>query len=96
MSRHSDPEMIKCLLAAWALHRAGHDTSMPDDVRRIDQEIHRLSPQSVRILELQYCDPGPQKSKAALLKMSREMFSARLRWIHEQLSFTLLDSHETS
>jgi hypothetical protein len=43
------------------------------------------------VIELEYCDPRPQKTKAALLRISRQMFSARLKWIHEQLAFQLRD-----
>ena len=82
-----DPDAIKQLLATWACYRGC--ARMPAYMKRVDGEIRRLSPQSVRILELQYCDSRPQKSKAAILGMSRQIFSARLRWIHEQLSFAL-------
>jgi hypothetical protein len=89
MGRPTNSDMIKRLLTAWGLHRAGDIISIPDDVKRVDEEISRLSPQSVRILKLQYCDPRPQKAKAGTLHISRQMFSARLRWIHEQLAFTM-------
>ena len=89
MGRPTNSDMIKRLLTAWALHRAGDIISIPDDVKRVDEEISRLSPQSVRILKLQYCDPRSQKAKAISLKMSRQMFSARLQWVQEQLAFIL-------
>jgi hypothetical protein len=84
-----DHDKIKLLLAVWGSYRIDRAARMTEEVKRLDDEIHRLSPQSVRILELQYCDPRPQKSKAAMLKMSRQIFSAHLRWIHDQLSFAL-------
>lgn len=82
-----DPDTIKQLLATWASYRGC--ARMPVYMKRLDEEIRRLSPQSVRLLELQYCDSRPQKAKAAILGMSRQIFSAHLRWIHEQLSFAI-------
>lgn len=82
-----DHDKIKQILATWACYRGC--TRMPAYLKGLNGEIRRLSPQSVRILELQYCDSRPQKTKAAQLRMSRQMFSARLRFIHEQLAFSL-------
>lgn len=85
----NDSAPIKQLLTEWARYHIDHAGQVRGEVKRLDEEISRLNPKSVRILELQYCDPRPQKAKAVLVNMSREMFSARLRWIHEQLSFAL-------
>jgi len=87
MNMHSDPDMIKQMLASWAAYRGC--ARMPAYLKSLDDEIRRLSPQSLRVLELQYCDRRPQKTKAAILGMSRQIFSARLQWIHEHLSFAL-------
>ena len=80
---------IRNLLNQWALHRVEPVENLSADIKRVCDEISRLAPESTRILELQYCDPRPQKAKAAMLRMSRHMFSARLRWIHQQLEFSL-------
>lgn len=70
-------------------NRQADHREMPDDVQRVDEEIKKLAPGFVRIVALEYCDRRPQKTKAALLNMPREVFSVRLRFIHEQLSFAM-------
>jgi hypothetical protein len=80
---------IRKLLAQWAAHRIASAGNLPPELVRVSEEIGRLAPESARVIELEYCDPRPQKTKAAQLCMSRQMFSARLRWIHEQLAFSL-------
>jgi hypothetical protein len=80
---------IRKLLAQWAAHRIASAGNLPADLQRVSEEIRRLAPESARVIELEYCDPRPQKTKAAQLRMSRQMFSARLRWIHEQLAFSI-------
>lgn len=80
---------IRKLLAQWAAHRIASGGNLPPDLARVSEEIGRLAPESARLIELEYCDPRPQKAKAGTLHMSRQMFSARLRWIHDQLAFSL-------
>lgn len=65
------------------------EMEMPEDVQRLDTEIRKLAPNFVRIVALEYCDRRPQKTKAALLSMPRQVFSARLLWIYEQLTFAM-------
>jgi hypothetical protein len=86
----NDSMPIKKLLAEWARYHIDNVAQVSGEVKRLDEEISRLNPKSVRVLELQYCDPRPQKVKAAILHMPRQIFSAHLRWIHDQLSFTIL------
>lgn len=62
---------------------------MPAEIVKLNVEIERLAPGFKRILSLEYRDRRPQKTKAALLGIPREVFSARLRWIHEQLDYTM-------
>ena len=62
---------------------------MPEEVKRIDDEIERLAPPFKAIVALEYRDRRPQKTKAALLKIPRQVFSQRLLWIHEQLTYTM-------
>jgi hypothetical protein len=80
---------IRKLLFQWAAHRIASANSLPADVQRVIEEINRLDPESAQVIELEYCDPRPQKTKAATLRMSRQMFSAKLRWIHDHLAFLL-------
>lgn len=62
---------------------------MPEEVVKLDREIGKLAPGNRRLVALEYCDKRPQKCKAADLGMPRQVFSARLGWIQEQLSFAM-------
>lgn len=61
------------------------ESHMPADLLILDGHIERLAPGHKRVIAVEYLDRRPQKAKAATLRISRQMFSARLRWIHEQL-----------
>lgn len=81
---------------AFATERVQNDNrstetyrEMPEDVSRLNKEIERLAPQFKRILHLEYLDRRPQKAKAATLGIPREVFSVRLRFVHEQLYFVM-------
>lgn len=67
---------------------SGH-REMPDDVKRINEEIERFAPGFKRIINLEYMHKGPQKTKAAILKIPRQVYCARLSWIYEQLVFAM-------
>lgn len=62
---------------------------MPEEVVRLNVEIERLAPGFKRILSLEYLDNRPQKTKAAVLGIPRQVFSQRLLWCHEQLNFVM-------
>lgn len=62
---------------------------MPEEIVKLNTEIERLAPGFKQILRLEYLDKRPQKTKAALLGIPREVFSVRLRFIHEQLDHTI-------
>lgn len=62
---------------------------MPPEVARIDAEIERLAPKFKQIISMEYMDRRPQKTKAAVLDIPRQVFSQRLLWIHEQLNFAM-------
>lgn len=62
---------------------------MPDDLVRLDREVEKLAPGFRRIVSLEYLDRRPQKAKAADLGIPREVFSARLRFIHEHLNHVM-------
>jgi hypothetical protein len=62
---------------------------MPEEIMRLNIEIERLAPPFKRVVSLEYFDRRPQKTKAAVLMIPRQVFSQRLLWIHEQLAFTM-------
>ena len=62
---------------------------MPPHVTKLDQAINQMPKKFVAIICMQYKDKRPQKVKAAVLQMSREVFSQRVLWIHEQLDFSM-------
>lgn len=62
---------------------------MPPEVSRVNGEIEKLAPAFKRIIALEYLDRRPQKTKAAVIGIPRQVFSQRLLWIHEQLNFSM-------
>lgn len=62
---------------------------MPDDVKRLNDEIDGLAPNFKRVLALEYLDRRPQKTKAQIMGIPRQVFSARLLWVHEQLTYAM-------
>jgi len=62
---------------------------MPPEIKRLNDEVERLAPGFKRIIHLEYMDRRPQKTKAALMGIPREVFSVRLRFCHEQLNFSM-------
>lgn len=82
--------------SAFATERVQNDNrstetfrEMPPEVKQLDEEIEKLAPNFKRILSLEYLDRRPQKTKAAVIGIPRQVFSARLLWIHEQLNFAM-------
>ncbi|MFL6141716.1 MAG: hypothetical protein ACJ72N_07575 [Labedaea sp.] len=65
------------------------EAQMPPDLLILDRYIERLAPSHKRIVAAEYLDRRPQKAKAEMLRLSRQAFSAQLRWIHEQLDFLM-------
>ena len=64
---------------------------MPDIIVKLNTEVERLAPGFKQILRLEYFDRRPQKVKAAVLGIPREVFSVRLRFIHEQLDHLMFE-----
>ncbi len=62
---------------------------LPPRIAKLSAQIECMAPSSQKIIEMEYLDRRPQKTKAAELGMPREVFSSRLRWIHEQLDFVV-------
>ena len=73
----------------WANYRGSLMHQRPENVKLVSMAVNTLTPKAVRLLETEYCCEGPQKTKAAALKISRSAYCAQLLWIYEQLSFTL-------
>lgn len=71
----------------------GDPRQMPEDVGKLNDEIEKLAPQFKLIIRAEYLDRSPQKTKAAQLKMSRQLFNMRLSWVCEQLSFAMWGRH---
>lgn len=61
----------------------------PDDIKNIDAEINKLPPTFRRILVLEYSKPGNQSTKAAKLGIPQQVFSQRVKYIQEQLNFSM-------
>lgn len=61
----------------------------PPDIVKLNGEIERFAPGFRRVLALEYLDRRPQKTKAAVLGIPRQVFSQRLLWIHEQLNHVM-------
>lgn len=65
------------------------DAVMPPDLLRLDIHIERLAPAHKRMVAVEYLDRRPQKAKAEMFGIPRQIYSAQLRWIHEQLEFSM-------
>lgn len=83
----------QCAFATERVQNSNRSTDtfreIPAEIVRLDAEIERLAPAFKRIVALEYLDRRPQKTKAALLGIPRQVFSQRLLWIHEQLNHTM-------
>lgn len=69
------------------------DAQMPPDLLLLDTFIERLAPGHRRVIALEYLDRRPQKAKAEVLGIPRQIYSAHLRWTHEQLHFLMYEDH---
>jgi hypothetical protein len=69
------------------------ESTMPPDLLRLDVLVERLAPGHKRVIAVEYLDRRPQKAKAETLGMSRQIYSAHLRWVHEQLDFAMYELH---
>lgn len=65
------------------------DSQMPADLLFLDSQIERLAPGHKRVIAVEYMDRRPQKAKAETLGLSRQIYSAQLRWVHEQLDYLM-------
>jgi hypothetical protein len=62
---------------------------MPAEIVKLDVEIEKLAPGFKRVVALEYLDRRPQKTKAVLLGIPRQVFSQRLGFVHEQLTHAM-------
>jgi hypothetical protein len=60
--------------------------AIPDVIVELNDHIERgLAPAFKIIIKMEYRDRRPQKTKALVLDMTREVFNQRLKFAHEQL-----------
>lgn len=86
--------------AAFATERVDGDNRSTETYRDIPAVIvklndyieNSLAPNFKVIVHLEYLDRRPQKTKAAVLKMARSVYCARLTYVHEQLNFAMYKS----
>jgi len=58
----------------------------PEEIKRLISYLHSFAPAFVAVITLEYKDKRPQKTKAQLLKLTRERYSQRLAFMHENLA----------
>lgn len=64
--------------------------AIPDVIVKLNDHIeHNLAATFKLIVKMEYRDRRPQKTKAAVMGMPREVFSQRLRFAHEQLNHVM-------
>lgn len=68
---------------------------MPKHVKELDDIVEGLAPGFKQVIAFEYFDRRPQKTKAQILKIPREVFSKRLAWAYEQLDFAVFGNHIT-
>lgn len=68
---------------------ADYDTAWPADIKRLNNFIESMAPIFKKIIRVAYLDRTPQKRKADILNMPREVFNRRLVFIHEQLEYNM-------
>lgn len=68
---------------------------IPKHVKDLNDIVEGLAPRFKQVIALEYFDRRPQKTKAMLLEIPREVFSKRLAWIYEQLDFAVFGDHIT-
>jgi len=61
----------------------------PDEVKRLITYLHGFAPGFIAVITLEYKDKRPQKTKAQLLKLTRERYSQRLAFMHENLAYLM-------
>ena len=59
---------------------------LPEEVQRLMMHLHSFAPAFVAVVTLEYKDKRPQKTKAQLLNLTRERYSQRLAFMHENLA----------
>lgn len=63
--------------------------SWPADIQRLNTFIEAMAPMFKQVLRLEYFDKRPQKTKAHVLGIRREVFNQRMIYIHEQLDYSM-------
>lgn len=70
--------------------------NIPDRVIQLDKEIEHLPPMYKRMINLEYMDRRPQKTKAGVLGMPRETFSRTLVCIYTVLDYAVFGVSQNS
>ena len=65
--------------------------SWPADIQRLNGFIEAMAPIFKQVLRLEYFDKRPQKTKADVLGIRREVFNQRMIYIHEQLDYSMFN-----
>ncbi|UGQ44961.1 hypothetical protein [Massilia endophytica] len=68
--------------------------SIPDDVLRLNREIELMAPAFKQIIHLEYMDKRPAKTKAAVIKIPRQVYHLRLNWCYEHLDYRMWHTAE--
>lgn len=62
---------------------------LPAKVVQLVTLLHSFAPEFVKIVFFEYKDSRPQKTKAQLLNLTRERYSQRLSFMHENLAYLM-------
>lgn len=68
---------------------------VPKHIKALDDLIGGISTIYRQVLVLEYNDRRPQKTKAEVLGITREVYSERLKHMHIQLDYALFGNHQT-
>lgn len=65
----------------------GYYANIPDRVIKLDKAIEAYPPQFKQIMNMEYMQRRPQATKAAALGIKQPVYSSRLAWMYECLSY---------
>jgi hypothetical protein len=62
---------------------------LPEEMKRLITILHSFAPLFIAVIFYEYKDKRPQKTKAAVLGLTRERYSQRLAFMHENLAYRM-------
>jgi hypothetical protein len=68
---------------------------VPAHIKTLDKLIDGISTYYRQVLVMEYSDNRPQKSKAQVLGITREVYSERLKHMYIQLDYALFGNHQS-